>query len=124
MLKKKNAFINLLEALGPPERKLYIGIKRKMGITFQGFQSPEGSSDQTVSPRVAHEPHPGWYSSARREAENTHVVQRDGLHHLVLLHGVHLIQVTISDKNGAVFHLTEPIDLQENQPTIVPSHEA
>lgn len=67
---------------------------------------------------------PGLVLLCSERSENTHVVQRDGLHHFVLLRGVHLIEVAISDENGAVFHLTEPIDLQENQPTTVPSHEA
>lgn len=46
---------------------------------------------------------------------HTYIVQWDGLHHLVLLSGVHFIQVTVSDKNCSVFYLTKSIHLWKHQ---------
>lgn len=106
-LKKKKSLVNLLETLDP-SRKLYICIKHKVGIKFpefMGFLKPHRFSSLVVRE------HPGGQSFIQRAAENTHVVQRDGLHHLVLLRGIHFIQVTISDKNCSVFHLTKSINL-------------
>lgn len=42
---------------------------------------------------------------------HTYIIQRDSLHHFVLLSGVHFIQVTVSDKNCSVFYLTKSIHL-------------
>lgn len=41
----------------------------------------------------------------------THVVEGDGLHHFVLLRGVHLIKVPVGDEDCSVLHLTEAVDL-------------
>lgn len=47
------------------------------------------------------------------DTQTSQVVQWDSLHHLVLLSGVHFIQVTVSDKNCSVFYLTKPIHLPD-----------
>lgn len=47
------------------------------------------------------------------DAQTSQIVQRDSLHHLVLFSGIHFIQVTVSDKNGSVFHLTKSIHLTD-----------
>ncbi len=41
----------------------------------------------------------------------TYVIEGDGLHHFVLLHGVHLIEVSVGNEDGSVLHLTEAVDL-------------
>lgn len=41
----------------------------------------------------------------------TYVIKGDGLHHLVLLHGVHLIEVPIGYEDCSVLHLIKAVDL-------------
>lgn len=45
------------------------------------------------------------------DTQPSQIIQRDSLHHFVLLSGVHFIQVTVSDKNCSVFYLTKSIHL-------------
>lgn len=47
------------------------------------------------------------------DTQASQIVQWDGLHHLVVLSGVHFIEVTVSDKNCSVFYLTKSIHLSD-----------
>lgn len=47
------------------------------------------------------------------DTQTSQIVQRDSLHHFVLLSRVHFIQVTVSDKNCSVFYLTKSIHLSD-----------
>lgn len=40
-----------------------------------------------------------------------YVVEGDALHGFVLLQGVHLVQVAVSDEHGTVLRLVETVDL-------------
>lgn len=47
------------------------------------------------------------------DTQTSQIVQWDSFHHLVLLSGVHFIQVTVSDKNCSVFYLAKSIHLSD-----------
>lgn len=46
----------------------------------------------------------------------SYVVEGDALHGLVLLQGVHLVQVAVSDEHSAVLRLVETVDLGNTKP--------
>lgn len=49
-----------------------------------------------------------------------YVVEGDALHGLVLLQGVHLVQVAVGDEHGPVLRLVETVDL--GNPKLLVSH--
>lgn len=58
-----------------------------------------------------------WFTSlclqikASQTEEASYIVQGEGLHGLVLLQGVHLVQVTVSDEHSSVLRPVETVDL-------------
>lgn len=48
----------------------------------------------------------------------TYVIEGDGLHHLVLLHRVHLIKVSIGDEDCSVLHLIKAIHLERSKDSV------
>lgn len=48
----------------------------------------------------------------------TYVVEGDALHGLVLLHGVHLVQVAVGDEHGPVLRFVEAVDLENAKPSV------
>lgn len=54
---------------------------------------------------------------------HTYIVKRDGLHHLVMLHRIHFIKVSISDENCTVLHLIKAIYLEKRKFPQMESHE-
>lgn len=49
----------------------------------------------------------------QRKHEVSYVVEGEGLHGLVLLQGVQLVQVAVGDEHGSVLRLVEMVDLTD-----------
>lgn len=61
--------------------------------------------------------HCSWQREPEMRFSNpcTYIIERDGLHHFVLLHRVHLIKVSIGNEDCSVLHLIKAIHLERSK---------